>query len=195
LNHLAHTYLSYGDSESLIVNLYLDFMRLSEVKAIQPPYQKGIKLHRWIDEYTDTHPVVLGLNKALSVEFGRYASVATDIYFDFFLARKWDMFSEQPFDDFCDQSYKSILDQSHVLPQRLMPQVHAMLSDRWLHSFKSMEGMVYTFDSLSRRASFSNKFADGPEIWERRFFEIEAAFMEFFPELAGYIKLRWEELS
>lgn len=194
MNHLAHTYLSYGDPESLIINLYLDFLKMKEVKMIQPPYTKGVQLHRWIDEYTDTHPVVLGLNKALSVEFGRYASVATDIYFDFFLARKWDMFSETPFEVYCEETYKIIQEQKYVLPARLLPQVDAMIRDRWLHSFEGLAGMVYTFESLSRRASFPNKFADGPTIWENRFFEIEAAFMEFFPELAGYIKLRWEEL-
>lgn len=48
--------------------------------------QQGILLHRRIDAFSDTHPLVKEAVHLVKEVGGRYAAVVTDIFFDHFLA-------------------------------------------------------------------------------------------------------------
>lgn len=167
----------------------------AEVKAFNINFLSGIKVHRWIDYYTDHHPVILNLNQNLATDLGRYASVATDIYFDYFLSVKWTMFCDtEPLDSFCKRHYAMINDILPHLPKRIHRKISDMISNNWLESFGNRETLGITFKYLKQRATFDNNFGIAVDILNRRYFEIEAAFMEFFPELTAYTKLRLEEV-
>ena len=84
MNFLAHFHLS-GENELIAIGNFLgDFIRGSELNSLPLTVQKGVYLHRFIDQYTDNHPVVRDLNKMLVPHFAKYAPVVSDIYFDYF---------------------------------------------------------------------------------------------------------------
>jgi acyl carrier protein phosphodiesterase len=195
LNHLAHTFLSWQVPEILTANVFCDMFTPAEVKALDKSLLKGITMHRWIDQYTDSHTIVKQSHRLLQPHFEKYAPVALDIYFDHFLALKWSYFSDEPFDNFCHNSYTMINSKMHLLPNRLHSRVEHMIDACWLHSFATAEQTQITFEYLKQRARFENNFHRASEILEAHFFELEGAFMEFFPELSGYSRLRLEELN
>jgi len=58
MNFLAHAYLA-GEDEGLIIgNFIADSVKGSSWRAYNLDIQKGILLHRKIDEFTDSHPLV-----------------------------------------------------------------------------------------------------------------------------------------
>jgi acyl carrier protein phosphodiesterase len=67
MNFLAHIYLSGSEHEILIGNFIADSIRGKQFDAYQNSIQQGILLHREIDEYTDSHPVVLECVEKLSI--------------------------------------------------------------------------------------------------------------------------------
>ena len=174
--------------------MFLDSLLVSEVKNLPREVHSGIQVHRWIDDYTDHHPVVKQLNKLLTPYFSRYASVASDIYYDYFLSKKWDYFSSEDQASFIEDSYDLLIRNIDWLPSRVHERLRGMIADRWLHQLGTPEGLDFTFQSLHRRATFDNNFHLGMEVLDKEYFALEASFMEFFPELNGYVKLRLEEL-
>ncbi|MCU0362399.1 MAG: ACP phosphodiesterase [Bacteroidales bacterium] len=58
MNVLAHIYLS-GDSEKIIIGNYIgDYVKGRDYLKYPELVRKGIILHRHIDAFTDSHPVV-----------------------------------------------------------------------------------------------------------------------------------------
>ena len=57
MNYLAHAYLSFGEPDILIGNMISDFIKGKKQFDYLLPVQKGIQLHRAIDEFTDFHAV------------------------------------------------------------------------------------------------------------------------------------------
>jgi len=194
LNHLAHTFLSHHRSDILVVNTFTDLLTHSEIKLMEHQNPNGILIHKWIDAYTDQHPAVIGMVRTLREDLSKYAAIGLDIYFDYFLALKWSSFSETDYRGFCDASYHLMRETMHMLPERVHAPIHNMIENDWLASFATKEGLYITFEMLSKRVKFENNFLKAIEILDQRFFEMEAVFMEFFPELNAYVMLRMEEL-
>ena len=56
MNYLAHAYLSFNNPEILTGNMISDFIKGNKKLNYISGIQKGIMLHRAIDEFTDNHP-------------------------------------------------------------------------------------------------------------------------------------------
>ncbi len=98
MNYLAHFYLSFGQEPLIVGNLLGDFVRGRldhERNAIyNDGIKKGIDLHRKIDSFTDTHPIVKACHEAMPATFGHIKAVVSDMYFDYFLAKSKLLLSE-----------------------------------------------------------------------------------------------------
>ena len=57
MNFLAHSYLSFSE-EQLVGNMIADFVKNRDVARLPESIQKGIKLHRAIDTFTDAHSLI-----------------------------------------------------------------------------------------------------------------------------------------
>ena len=58
MNFLAHIYLSNEQQEITIGNFIADGIKGTKYTQFTKGIQQGILLHRAIDSYTDTHPIV-----------------------------------------------------------------------------------------------------------------------------------------
>ncbi|HVZ26147.1 MAG TPA: hypothetical protein VG842_08840, partial [Sediminibacterium sp.] len=86
MNYLAHAYLSFRQPEILVGNMISDFVKGKKQFMYPANIQKGIRLHRAIDAFTDTHPATREAKKILEPAAGRYAAAFMDIVYDHFLA-------------------------------------------------------------------------------------------------------------
>ena len=82
MNYLAHLFLSCQDEDLVIGNFIADSIRNKEVATFSPAIQQGISLHRKIDAYTDSHPIVRLSTRRLHPHHHKYAPVVIDIFFD-----------------------------------------------------------------------------------------------------------------
>src|SRR5665213_700385 len=100
MNYLAHFFLS-GDKENLILgNFIADSVKGKQIELYAEEIRVGIKMHRSIDFFTDTHAVTSRSKNLLRNEFNHYSGVIVDIFYDHFLAKNWNEFSDEPFENY-----------------------------------------------------------------------------------------------
>ncbi len=94
MNFLAHARLSFQDPDILLGNMISDFVK-GKLKYDYPEaVQRGIHLHRLIDSFTDTHPVVQEAKELFRPAYRLYSGAIIDVVFDHFLATDDSEYSE-----------------------------------------------------------------------------------------------------
>ena len=84
VNFLAHLYLSQNNTNMMIGNFIADHVKGNDYKEYSNEIQKGILLHREIDTYTDTHPIVRKSKRRLHKRYRQYNGGIIDILYDYF---------------------------------------------------------------------------------------------------------------
>jgi acyl carrier protein phosphodiesterase len=180
--------LSY-DSEGLLLGNFIgDAVKGNDFLNYPPAVQRGILLHRHIDQFTDHHPEVTKHLELIRKYFGKYAAVVSDIYFDHFLAFYWEEFSPTPLDAYAESIYATIQSNDALLPVKVKEYLPYMIRGNWLYGYASMEGLQRVFNGMSRRANFPSNMEQAVEILQLHYPEIEAIFRRYFPLLETEVK-------
>ncbi len=187
MNYLAHLLLSGNIQETIMGNYVGDFVkgRLDPVKyqGINPDFVNGLKLHRYIDSYTDTNPLVRDAKHKIALRFGRISGIIVDIYFDYLLTKSFSNYTEEPLDAFCLRMYRLIKFNRQYIPENMTALTESMIKQDWLKSYQSLDGIALTFNRMSRRAPYLEPIKDATlELIDNEPF-YEAKFLEFFPLL------------
>jgi acyl carrier protein phosphodiesterase len=202
MNHLAHFALSGTDEDIIIGNFIADFITNKELPHYSEGIQRGIQLHREIDSFTDTHPIVKQSTKRLHPFHHKYAPVIVDIYYDFLLAKNWEQFytplMAQPrhitqgvtvfLQDFVNNMYKILKKRQLELPVTLQKRLPYMIKNNWLMSYTHVEGLHQTFLRIEKNAAFPGNFGNAAHHLEQFLDEFDAEFKVFFPELKTHVK-------
>ncbi|GAB2771375.1 ACP phosphodiesterase [Rhabdobacter roseus] len=187
MNFLAHLLLSGTNEEIILGNFVADFIkgRLTDEKtrSWHPDFLLGVRLHRFIDSYTDAHPVVRDMKRRIAVQHGKTAGVAGDIYFDHFLALDFNHYNQVPFSIFVDTMYALIQQKNSAIPQAMRPMAQAMIQYDWLRGYRSIDGIRRSLDGLSRRFAFMQDLRGAEKELLTHFDYYHTAFKLFFPEL------------
>src|SRR5688572_11794852 len=105
MNYLAHALLSHQSAEAILGALLGDFVKGPVGAEYPPAVRDAIHLHRLIDRYTDSHPVVLSSRRLVSDARRRFAPIMIDMFYDHFLARHWSDYCDTPLRQFARQVY------------------------------------------------------------------------------------------
>lgn len=187
MNFLSHLYLS-GDSEGIIIgNFIADAVKGSNFIQFPEEVQKGIVLHRKIDSFTDSHPVVELSKERLRKNYKKYASVIVDIYYDHYLAKNWDDYSDIGLHHFTQDIYSLINRNYSLLPEKSAHFAHYMVEYNILFQYSRLEGVQRVFNGMARRASFLSNMEHAVKDLEEHYLLFEEEFKRFFPELQQYI--------
>lgn len=119
MNYLAHIFLSGNDAQRQIGNFIGDAVKGSAYRDYPHGIAQGILLHRAIDFFTDNHPAVKQEVRTLKAQFGRYAPILLDIYFDYLLASRFEEFSPMPLKRFARRFYYNLMCNRRHLPLRI----------------------------------------------------------------------------
>ena len=190
MNYLAHLYLAEDSDESLLGNLLGDFVKGRLGEQYSPEIIKGIKTHRKVDLYTDSHPNFLACKKLLRPDRRRFAGIIVDMSFDHFLAKNWSDYSELELHDFTNRVYNVLLDREQTLPQKLRDRLPYMVQDDWLGSYKNIDTIGLALNAISKRLSRFEKakpMKDGLDDIKANYEEFEGNFIEFFPDLISFV--------
>jgi acyl carrier protein phosphodiesterase len=188
MNFLAHAYLSFHHPKITVGNLIADFVKGQRWKDYEEEIQRGIQIHRAIDEFTDRHPSTLAGREFFQPTCGRYSAVFIDIVYDHFLATDKTIFTEPALFEFSQHVY-SLLNQQDNLPPAFMQMYSYMQSQNWLYNYRQMDGMYKTFTGMVRRAKYLNVTADVPfAVLETHYDELASLYRTFFAEIIAYIQ-------
>ncbi len=184
MNFLAHLYLS-GTSEKIMVGNFIgDFVKgRNTLKTFDPEIARGIELHRAIDLYTDTHPIVAVSKQRLRPRYRHYAGVIVDVFYDHFLARNWSTYHPDALPDFAQRAYQVIKTYSPVLPDRVRYMLPYMVRDNWLVSYARKEGIGQALSGMARRTRFDSKLDEATAELYAYDEAFASEFAQFFPDL------------
>ncbi|MDQ3110593.1 MAG: ACP phosphodiesterase [Bacteroidota bacterium] len=186
MNYLAHFYLSGTKEHLLLGNFIADAVKGKQLEAFSHELQQGIRMHREIDFYTDTHPVTLRSKARLRDQFNHYSGVIVDIFYDHFLARNWPEFSAEPLPEYSQRIY-SILD-LHIaeFPERPRHMLPFMKNHDWLMAYTKLEGIRRVLSGMAHRAKFESKMELATDALEKDYALFEKDFRDFFPDVVGH---------
>ncbi|NDK54466.1 acyl carrier protein phosphodiesterase [Pontibacter fetidus] len=193
MNYLAHLYLSGNDEELLLGNFIADAVKGNKATNYSPGIARGIKLHRLIDSYTDSHPVVSETKTRLRDKYKKYAPVVADLYFDHFLAKHFERFANESLDAYTQRTYSLISNHLPNLPERVQYFFPYMMAQNWLLGYAEIEGIAKALTGLSRRTSFESGMETAGEELTLNYSLYHQDFELFFPELEKYVgEVKWQ---
>ncbi len=200
MNFLAHLLLSgpatapdYADV--VVGNFAAEAVRgRAAVAAYPPAVQRGIRLHRFIDSFTDQHPLVRRTTARLrGAGLGKWAGVVSDVGYDHLLARNFARYHSDAAESlpaYAQRHYALLHARRAELPERLQHMLTYMRRDDWLSGYARPEGLQRALLGLSRRVPAAAVLATGAVAFLAELPAYEADFGEFWPELwaaaAGY---------
>lgn len=183
MNYLAHIFLSGNDKQIQIGNFVADAVKGNAYRDYPVRMQKGILLHRRIDTFADSHPLVQELVVMGRKDFGRYSAVVTDVLLDHFLARDFKIYAHQPLKYFAYRFYWNLIWNYHHLPGRFQGFMwHFILTSR-LECYASREGIRRSLAIMVKYRGLKidpDKAVDFLTVHEEEWKEL---FQAFFPEL------------
>lgn len=195
MNYLAHAYLSFGNPKVLIGNFIGDFVRGDIENSYEKDIVAGIKLHWEIDKYTDNHPVVKEAQSILRPEYGRYSTVITDMYFDYFLGRYWKNYSPIPIEEFAENVYANIEEHKEILPEKFLMTFGYMKYYNWLTGYGDLDGIRRALTGMSKRTKFDSKMETAHLFLDQHHEYLKVHFGDFFEDVVSFSKKTLAELK
>lgn len=190
LNYLAHIYLSGSNGAIQVGNFIGDFVKGNRHSSYPHRIQKGILLHRQIDDFTDRHPIVRETVAFLRPHFGRYSAIVLDMYFDYFLADHFHRISGgKSLRRFARGFYFAALCRYFYLPVRVRRFIFHFITTNRLACYASYEGL---HDSLTIMARYKVSALEPDRViavlqLHRDY--LEQNFHTFFPELQQFVAM------
>ena len=192
MNYLAHLHLGGQQPQQLLGSLYGDFVKGAALEDFSMQAKEAIRLHRRIDAFTDSHPVVRKALERFSVTRRRYAGIALDMFFDHCLASNWEQYADQPLEVFTQKVY-GLLEAEPALPERLAQIAPLMISEDWFGAYRDFSMIGHGLEVISRRLSQPDGLLHAYEELTSLYLPLSEDFKEFYPLLRQYAQSRLGE--
>lgn len=186
MNYLAHIYLSGDNKDLMIGNFIADSVKGRKFVGIPEKVQHGIILHRAIDKFTDSHPVVKKSIRRLFPVYSHYSAVIIDILYDHFLAANWKDYSKIPLDQYVDNFYELLNLNFEILPKRVQNFLPYMIDDNWLLNYASLEGIRKILFQMDQRTRNRSQMHLSIKEIKSSYSEFEEEFRIFFNDLQKF---------
>ena len=188
MNLLAHAYLSFNQPEILVGNMISDFVKGKKQFDYEDGIQKGIRLHRDIDTFTDAHEATKKAAALLKPAAGAYAGAFVDVVYDHFLANDTQQFADDvALQLFAKNTYESLFEFVEILPERFDAMLPYMQSQNWLYNYKHFIGIENSFAGLVRRAKYIDSSTETFVLFRKNYLGLQQCYNDFFPELKAFV--------
>ncbi|MGL5913653.1 MAG: ACP phosphodiesterase [Bacteroidales bacterium] len=186
MNFLAHILLAGKQTELQIGGFIADYVKGSQFTDFSPAIAEGIILHRKIDAFTDSHPIVHQMRKYLRPHFGRYAGVFLDVFFDYCLANNWRKFHSDTLLKFTYKFYYKLWKNHHQLPSQIQGIFwHFTLSNR-LYQYKYIKGVERALWIMGNYTSLPQMSKESAVFLRENQNVLEQNFLTFFPLVISF---------
>ena len=195
MNYLAHIYLSDEDDFIKIGNFMADAVKGNHYEEYPVGIQIGIRLHRFIDSFTDSHPVYRQSKHRLHEKYGHYSGVIMDILYDHFLAKNWSKFSDEKLEDYANDFYQLLQDNYEILTERIKGMMPYMIARNWFVSYASIAGLEMILFQMDYKTKHRANMQEAIVELQDFYTEFEAEFFLFFEELKSSCQQKINELN
>lgn len=193
MNFLAHFHLAWPDEGLVAGGLEGDYYKGPLRGDLPDHLERGVKLHRAIDAYTDQHPVVIGLRNEFPADLRRYAGILIDLCFDHYLSRHWQRFSDTPLEEFTTGVYSVLARHEHALSDAARSMMARMVEHDILGLYRQWETVPRSAARIGQRFQRRNPLTDVDRGLDPVRNALEQAFLVFYPDLQTFSN-NWKPL-
>ncbi len=184
MNYLAHAYFSFHEPATIVGNLISDFVKGKKQFEYPAVIQKGIRLHRIIDTYTDAHPAIGEAKKIFRPHYRLYAGAFVDVAFDYFIANDVRLFpTEESLLRFVQLTYASLREHETHIPAMAVDYFSRMRQQNWLYNYRFVWGIQKSFGGIVYRSLHLNDSNTASVLFEEHFFRLKECYDHFIPDL------------
>lgn len=156
MNYLGHLILSGNNSEITFGNFIADALKGNTYLKYSKKIQKGVILHRKIDELTDTNVHYLNGKRRFYKNFPKMGGVINDILYDHLLWRFEKKTHSIHLECKIDHIYKILDDNFEKMPDPVKYMYQYMRRDDWLRNYQYEEGIKKVLNGIGKRINYSN---------------------------------------
>jgi len=183
VNFLAHSLFGQGNSERVAGQFAGDFVRGNDLSQFSAGLQLGIRMHRFIDAFTDHHPSAVAVRTVFQPPVRRFAGIVTDVVFDHYLARDWERYANTPLLEHIDDVHSALAEHHAQLPHGLQRFAQYLKTERVLEANLSFDGVALTLERISRRSARFSPLALAADVAQEHESDLYEVFVEIFPQL------------
>jgi acyl carrier protein phosphodiesterase len=194
LNFLAHVYLSGPNTPLAIGNLIADRVKGKKINLLTPEIRAGVILHREIDNFTDKHYIFRECVSILFPKYRHYSKVIVDMYFDHFLALKWDIFHEISLDKFSNNFYAQLGNRSSEFNPDIQKFIHNLIKYNWFKHYKTLSGLEEILIQMEKRTKFPSNLAASIDELKLNYDYFMGHFFQFMREVIEFTKMKTNNL-
>ena len=191
MNFLAHAFLSFNNADLLAGNMISDFVKGRKQFDYPPGILAGIRLHRAIDEFTDSHDATKEIKKLFRPTYRLYAGAMADVAYDHFLANDEREFADAAaLQRFTSQTYTLLEERSGFFPLPFAGMFPYMRRDDWLYHYRFDAGMQKSFGGVGRRAKYITETDTAFAVFLQNRELIRESYNDFFPAVKRFAHQR-----
>lgn len=178
MNYLGHLLVLPDAGLITLGNLLGDFFK-GRVEGIEPlDLRLGVALHREIDRFTDSHPVVLRSVARLGPARRRLGGVLVDVFYDHFLAQRVDV----------EQLRGGLIQHARELPSQLQALPDRMITGAWLGSYSTVEGIGMVLQRMEARRKRIVGLSGAEVELRQHYVALAEDVAEFYPAVERFTK-------
>ena len=194
MNFLAHFHLASPDAGLIVGGLEGDYFKGPLRGELPLDLERGIKLHRAIDAYTDGHCLVQQLRREFPPNLRRYAGILIDLSFDHYLSLHWSRFCDIPLAAFNTATYRTLVEHEASLSHSARMMLARLQEYDILNLYLTWETVPATAARIGERFKRHNPFLDINRELSPLKGALEHAFLNFYPQLQFYAKAQAKRL-
>lgn len=183
MNYLAHAYLSFNRPGILTGNMISDFVKGRKKFDYPEEIQKGIALHRAIDQFTDTHVATKEAKDVFRSVYRLYSGSIVDVVYDHFLATDKNEFSEASLKSFALNTFNLLDKYAAYFPEKFGMIYPYMKAHNWLFNYRHVSGIEKSLGGLVRRAKYLTESDSAFRLFNDHYDKLRDIYRIFFPEL------------
>jgi acyl carrier protein phosphodiesterase len=144
----------------------------------------GIKLHRFIDNFTDTSPIIKKVGDIFKKNgIKKVAFIASDILIDHYLTKNWSKYTDENYSDFIEILYAQTDRNLQFLEDEFCFLYNKLKKQRWLFQYDTEDGIDMVLWQFSRRIGFQNDLSSCMQIYKDNITLIDGLFADFMDEI------------
>ena len=197
MNFLAHIQLACHSDQAMLGAFLGDFVGPEGARHLGAPVAEEIQLHRAVDRYTDSHPLVRETRQLCQPANRLFARIALDVYYDYFLTKHWHRHCSKSIDSVVDRFYDTLSRRFDALPEKARRVGESVVSRDWLRSYSSHDQVSHAVARIALRLSRKRQhLIDAMAELRAQSAQVEAGFVAFYPQLQRHIgEMRWRQRS
>lgn len=187
MNYLAHFVLSENIEPLIVGNFMGDFVKGNQWQKFPQAIINGIKMHRAIDSYTDSHQAFKQSKYRFQNKYKKYAGVVTDILYDYCLCKNWNDYCHVSLSEFASNIYTILEKNKNLFPDKAKITCEKMIKKNWLEAYKQLSTIKLALTRMPKYTSLPDYSDFAIDVIKNNSQAFDAEFNVFFADIKKHV--------